>query len=594
MNDIELDIEAVTRFLESFKDDESLRRYFLREFAHPNKLYWLNEDTDEIVNFLFVGSETKMFWIDNFKKYSYLYVYASLSKWREIYEDNMILNKRCEKFKEDNSSKIEDDIKLFKNNRVTIPSAIISEIGFYVDAYCWNVQKIVPIFSELSNYDKYSELLNDYIEQKSINNVYEDIVKYLGFCKATDVIAKKDICLKSILTKLLQSKIINSSVNEQLRQLLEKEPYDGKSIIGFDILKQIVTFYIRNKNIYASFENENAIWEIQMQLWKIRIGDYLYNYKEFVKELCPNPFRFLYYNEGSAKEYFSDFFSPYEDEEAKEKYMQYIRPWNFIQCEEETHLSHFLDHFVSLYAHVSRLHGGVYEECNAIVSETIFEARSIKSSEQQNFTIKSLKTKLENLFREKDEKLYQELNLLLNDYKRQSIIRIINTAFENCDFPSNKYEKEQYFNVVYNESNLSSESLLKIIIFNNSIGIEYNMEFPLPTAKVDNNANKKTADYYIPPGFIKEVIHSWFKWWTGIKDSISNDNELQIRQRLQNYLKNNLRIAYNYIINYLDYDYISYMKESEGIIIPNSSDSDGHTELKDWLVGEAERGGIGW
>ncbi len=580
---------AIVKFLSIYKTDNSLRNLFLRKL--DNDMSWTDAEISCKLTFPFVeGDKKNDAWIKNF---SFLYVYSILSKWREQFPDDKTIDKRLNDFSNNNKDQIKENLEEFCDNNIILPSAA-SDILYYIDCFNWIEYGLIPKYATSTKYDKYSELLNDYIEQKSINDVYEDIVKYLGFCKATDVIAKKDICLKSILTKLLQSKIINSSVNEQLRQLLEKEPYDGKSIIGFDILKQIVTFYIRNKNIYASLENENAIWEIQMQLWKIRIGDYLYNYKEFVKELCPDPFRFLYYNEGTAKEYFSDFFSPYEDEEAKEKYIQYIRPWNFIQCEEETHLSHFLDHFVSLYAHVSRLHGGVYEECNAIVSETIFEARSIKSSEQQNWTIKSLKTKLENLFREKDEKLYQELNLLLNDYKRQSIIRIINTALENCDFPSNKDEKEQYFNVVYNESNLSSESLLKIIIFNNSIGIEYNMEFPLPTAKVDNNANKKTADYYIPSGFIKEVIHSWFKWWSGIKDSISNDNELQIRQRLQNYLKFNLRIAYNYIISYLDYDYISYMKESEGIIIPNSSDSDGHTELKDWLVGEAERGGLGW
>lgn len=54
-----VDPNAIVGFLGTFKDGESMRRYFLRKFAYPDKLSWADEDTDYSVDFLFVSSPEK-------------------------------------------------------------------------------------------------------------------------------------------------------------------------------------------------------------------------------------------------------------------------------------------------------------------------------------------------------------------------------------------------------------------------------------------------------------------------------------------------------------------------------------------------------
>ena len=613
MNDLELDIEAVIRFLESFKDDESLRRYLLRKFPHSEKLFWYDEETDCRVDFLFISSSnSRMFWSDNLKKYSHLYVFAVLTEWS--LNDNFVIEERKTKFLSSYKDVIFSEICDYINQINFIPKCVHQEIGFVIDICCWDIRRIAPHFSAFSNYDKYVELLKTGINKMGIIDVSRNITQYLEFCKTTDIVYKRKRCIITVLMALIQSNR-KLSILEQIKYLLEMYSNRMQSTIklsnsdqleetivnslfsaeesDYEILKKILIFCISNKDIYFVLENDDELKELQFLLWQIRIGDYLYNYKNFVKEICPDPFNFLHYSTGDAEEYYEDFFSPYDDDKAKDKYLHYLRPWNFLQCEEETHLSKFWNLYVSLYGHISRLQGEVYDDCNRIVLDVLSHARLVKSN-QQLWTINTLKSELSVFFQNRDTKLFQGLPQLLETYKYESIIKVIKKAFEDCTFPTLQLDEiVPLMEVVYTDSKSSNEFLLSITIKSYLRNSNFVMKFPLPTTKIDKDVIAFPQEYLVPSDFVRQIIKSWFKFWGGIKDSLDQNEDLKIRQELQKFFKKRLRFIYNYIISYLDNEYIIYMKEKNQKEGKTPLDYDDRG-LNDWLNDEAEAGRTGW
>lgn len=141
MSNVVSEIKAIHKFLEVYKDDNSLRRFFLRKFDGSNELSWKDSETSYKVDFLFVDDDnSRKFWIDNIINYSYLYVYAVLSKWKEEYDDDIILKERCENFldKDKFYSKIEENIEHFKKNYGVIQPTIDTEIRIIIDNYLKN------------------------------------------------------------------------------------------------------------------------------------------------------------------------------------------------------------------------------------------------------------------------------------------------------------------------------------------------------------------------------------------------------------------------------------------------------------------------
>lgn len=128
MDNNSLDYKAIVKFLSIYKDDESLRSFFLRRFDHPDKLSWYDEETTYKFDFLFVDeSDNKKFWIDSFSDYSYLYIYASLSNWSEVFKNGIIIKTRCDEYREKFSKEIKSNIEqlLLKVNESIIPSGMI-------------------------------------------------------------------------------------------------------------------------------------------------------------------------------------------------------------------------------------------------------------------------------------------------------------------------------------------------------------------------------------------------------------------------------------------------------------------------------------
>ncbi len=247
MNDLELDIEAVIRFLESFKDDESLRRYLLRKFPHSEKLIWHDEETDETVSLLLVGSdgsETKKFWIENYKKYSYLYVYTLLSKWREQFPDDKMINERLNGFFNNNKDKIKENIEAFCDNNMINPSAA-SDILYYIDRFNWIAYGLIPKHGISTNYVKYRELLVNSIKDEQS----QEIDKWIEFSKTVDSTAKDIMCLNVIVNIMFES-----DEREKKIEILSKAKFSYEN--SFNEIYNTIINDIIVKNVVNEFKTK--------------------------------------------------------------------------------------------------------------------------------------------------------------------------------------------------------------------------------------------------------------------------------------------------------------------------------------------------
>lgn len=215
MNNYKYGIKAIKGFLKTNNDDEGLRTYFLNAFSvckvkvdNRNKLYWVDKSTYYRVDFLFAKDDNeKDFWINNINNYSYLYVFALLSKWSEEFCEERILKKRNEEFLESFAVKIDEDVDRFKMSRDTLPHTTITELGFFVDTYSWSKHASVPVFPEPSNYEKYFELFRLSLENRKVCEISESIAVFVNFCKAVDIVAKQNLCIVALIEKLFSSEI---------------------------------------------------------------------------------------------------------------------------------------------------------------------------------------------------------------------------------------------------------------------------------------------------------------------------------------------------------------------------------------------------
>lgn len=195
------DIDAIVSFLDYYSEDDGLRRFLLRKFSHPEKLYWLDEETDSRVDFLFISSdEAKQFWINNLKKYSYLYVFAILYHWWKKYSDNNTVSTRYKKYFADYSPKIKENCESFKSNIDTIHPSVIKDLGLAIDYFLWITEKISPFL--IYYVDKYTIPTEDlYIQYTDIFNDSltkgnkPDPIKIVEFLSTTDIVVEDVKCL---------------------------------------------------------------------------------------------------------------------------------------------------------------------------------------------------------------------------------------------------------------------------------------------------------------------------------------------------------------------------------------------------------------
>lgn len=221
------DIDAIVGFLDYYNEDDGLRRFFLRKFSHPEKLYWLDEETDCRVDFLFVNSsEAKKFWANNFNKYSYLYIFAILYHWQKNYSTNCTIDIRYKKFVADYLPKIKENCESFKSNVNTIHPSIVKEMGSAIDYFLWTTEKIPPFLIYYANkigiptndlYIKYVDIVHDSLVTKNKT----DIIHITDFLSTTDLVVGDVKCLCIYLSFLFpefkgDTKKIHSIINNDL------------------------------------------------------------------------------------------------------------------------------------------------------------------------------------------------------------------------------------------------------------------------------------------------------------------------------------------------------------------------------------------
>ena len=231
-----LDYKAIVKFLSVYKNDESLRGYFLRKFDDPDNLFWLDTETDYRVDFLFVDTDDdKRFWIENFNSYSYLYVYALLSNFREQFDNDTTLTKRHEMFLKEYSSEITDNIELFKRNRYIIPPVVLDSLGYIIDAYSWKHYTISPLFLQIMNgnelldknlYSKYYQIFVEKIERLNLKEPNNLINELLAFCKTADISFRQNDLFIALVRQLFN--INNDDIDIKI---FDKESSLNKSIL---------------------------------------------------------------------------------------------------------------------------------------------------------------------------------------------------------------------------------------------------------------------------------------------------------------------------------------------------------------------------
>lgn len=234
MENYSLDYKTIVKFLSTYKDDESLRGFFLRRFDHPDKmLSWYDEETSYKFDFLFINeNENKQFWIENFSEYAYVYIYASLSKWSEEFSNCAIILKRCEDFQEKYSNEIKNNIEeILDGDDSSIPFGIIklainlrikSGVFTQIDSALQNNQDEITkcvLDKAVDDFDilKKNQSRLEYIVQLNLaSHIRDVIVNNENITKKCSINADVTFLRKEILDniKMFQLSIINKVKSE--------------------------------------------------------------------------------------------------------------------------------------------------------------------------------------------------------------------------------------------------------------------------------------------------------------------------------------------------------------------------------------------
>lgn len=202
-------IKAVLKFLNCYNDDENLRGYLLRKFDSSNQLFWSDTETDYKVFFPFSdSSEAISFWTNNFDKYSYLYIFATLNRWRKQWIENKELEERCYAYLGTYYLKIIQDLNSFSPRKDTISMVDILDLGLYMDNTLWIKERKTPLFikyayERASLNEKFYSSYGEIVHKTYSNGVFiNDIHHLIDFFSATDFVTGQSLCLCSFLSAI--------------------------------------------------------------------------------------------------------------------------------------------------------------------------------------------------------------------------------------------------------------------------------------------------------------------------------------------------------------------------------------------------------
>lgn len=238
MENNSLDYKSILKFLSIYNDDESLRSYFLRRFDHPDKMSWYDAETSYKLDFLFVDDDdNRKFWIENFSRYSYLYIYASLSQWKDVLFGEITIKKRFEEFQQYNFSKVEIEIQLFIKEYRIIPLSVTKVIGHILDVFNWKFNKIIPLFAgieqgDLSKCNYYERYIKNLVDSNN-DDIPAFIDKYIEFCIVVDKKYNDSKCLISFIKSLYGKDSEGTDLDTMLKSI-----HAGSW--GIDTIRQIL------------------------------------------------------------------------------------------------------------------------------------------------------------------------------------------------------------------------------------------------------------------------------------------------------------------------------------------------------------------
>lgn len=263
--------KSVVKFLSVYKDDESLRSYFLRRFDHPDKMSWYDAETSYKLDYLFVDDDnSRKFWIENFSLYSYFYIYALLSKWSEEYDEDTKLKDRCENYLRLYTSQLDDNIVFLKRNCLTIPTSIIAEVGFIIDSYLWLYHTEAPFFVDFVKknfpearvlYEKYCRLFIGSLKAHDDCYINDNILHLLDYCKSTDLVVGKQDCYLSLVSQLSTTGSMDNDLSTMIRSVTHKKCsfLTYQIIIGYYCVN-CSTHYSNSSVSFCHNSNEINFW----------------------------------------------------------------------------------------------------------------------------------------------------------------------------------------------------------------------------------------------------------------------------------------------------------------------------------------------
>ncbi len=213
--------KCIVKFLNTYHEDEALRRYFLRMFDCPEDLFWHDKDTNFKIEFSAIEEGTsRLFWLNEFWKYQHLYIISKLFVWHKEWDNNETLYNRLCNFLDSYFNNIKEELTKFPYGDDSLSVSSVLNMCFWADKYYWHKKKIPPYFvlyareRKILNQDfyaKYADLLYSDNQEYTSKESYEELMKYFS---ATDFVVGKSLCLCSFLAVSFHEETRKQKVEE--------------------------------------------------------------------------------------------------------------------------------------------------------------------------------------------------------------------------------------------------------------------------------------------------------------------------------------------------------------------------------------------
>lgn len=532
------------------KDRCSIKTYMalLNYFFVNMDIY--NESGSDYLPFCLPLEERK-FCIENLKsdKYTLLLPYVIIKSWNGdgLYKGELrhwIISFQGEEYKKKLEQEMKEFLHQFKNTAIDLKLInIVKEIGFAIDSYFFISCKGTPFLFEILNdnpsllkdlYSKYVYLLSEQIKNYSRDDIKNSIEFIIRFCKATDIPVKKSNSFSALL-QFLSGLYNEKNLSSMLIKILKGEPRDEMEQLGFYCLKSIVSFYCANYELYLTSREPLDIFTVlsmQRELWKIRIGDYLFKYGNFITSGAIIDKRVVY-PEGIC--------NPISDMDLFDIWRQYAKPWNYIEfCSKDN------------YKVTKRIIGenllhNINSELDSKAKNVIKEAA--EKSKNKEWAHHRLEYVIWCAKEIRIEKFSTELCAYLAQFKKEKIKECILKAFDDSQL------------LLWDVAPLSRSNIKIDVVLSDSktvISISHEGEiFEISFLEISPKEIVPLKEMYqmVPREFISSYIDS-YRNLLGWKDSPNTSKKEKSMECLTVFFKKYKNLAQAVVVYYLDFAYM--------------------------------------